>query len=78
MTIVDPLNKQNNVAKSTFQFISIKMAFLIAYMVTKEDCECGCHYGAAINENDHYTTEHCILKRIFTSVKRFSYTNNNL
>lgn len=52
------------------------MAFLIAFMVTKEDCECGCHYGAAVNENDHYTTEHCILKRIFTSVKRFSNTNN--
>ena len=37
LIIVDPLNKQNNVAKSTFQFMNIKMGFLIAFMVAKED-----------------------------------------
>ena len=37
--IVDPLNDNNNVAKSTFQFMNIKMALLIAFMVTKEDME---------------------------------------
>ena len=41
LIIVDPLNNQNNVAKSTFQFMNIKMGFLIAFMVAKEDCECG-------------------------------------
>ena len=73
LIIVDPLNKQNNVAKSTFQYMNIKMAFMIAYMVAKEDCECGCHYG--IIQNNHINTEHCILKRIFNSVKRFSDVN---
>ena len=36
LIIIDPLNKQNNVAKSTFQYMNIKMAFMIAYMVAKE------------------------------------------
>ncbi len=76
LIIVDPLNKQNNVAKSTFQFMNIKMGFLIAFMVAKEDCECGCHYGCMQNHLDK--TEHCILKRIFNSIKRFKDANKNL
>ena len=70
--IVDPLNNQNNVAKGNHQFMNSKMAFMIAYMVTKEDCECGCHYGKAVNEYSIKHMEHCILKRMFNSVKRFS------
>ena len=70
--IVDPLNNQNNVAKSNHQFMNLKMAFMIAYMVTKEDCECGCHYGKAVREFSIGNVEHCILKRMFNSVKRFS------
>jgi non-canonical poly(A) RNA polymerase PAPD5/7 len=73
LIIIDPLNKQNNVAKSTFQYMNIKMAFMIAYMVAKEDCECGCHYEGIQNKLSE--TEHCILKRIFNSVKRFSDVN---
>ena len=76
LIIVDPLNKQNNVAKSTFQFMNIKMGFLIAFMVAKEDCECGCHYGCIQNKLDK--TEHCILKRIFNSIKRFKDANKNI
>ena len=76
LIIVDPLNKQNNVAKSTFQFMNIKMGFLIAFMVAKEDCECGCHYGCMQNKLDK--TEHCILKRIFNSIKRFKDANKNI
>ena len=76
LIIVDPLNKQNNVAKSTFQFMNIKMGFLIAFMVAKEDCECGCHYGCIQNKLDK--TEHCILKRIFNSIKRFKDANKNV
>ena len=76
LIIVDPLNKQNNVAKSTFQFMNIKMGFLIAFMVAKEDCECGCHYGCMQNHLDK--TEHCILKRIFNSIKRFKDANKNI
>ena len=75
LIIVDPLNKHNNVAKSTFQFMNIKMGFLIAFMVAKEDCECGCHYGCIHNKLDK--TEHCILKRIFNSIKRFKDANKN-
>ena len=73
LIIIDPLNKQNNVAKSTFQYMNIKMAFMIAFMVAKEDCECGCHYDGI--QNKLFETEHCILKRIFNSVKRFSDVN---
>jgi len=76
LIIVDPLNKQNNVAKSTFQFMNIKMGFLIAFMVAKEDCECGCHYGCMQNKLDK--TDHCILKRIFNSIKRFKDANKNI
>ena len=73
LLIIDPLNKNNNVAKSTFQYMNIKMAFMIAFMVAKEDCECGCHYQGI--QNKLFDTEHCILKRIFNSVKRFSDVN---
>ena len=77
LIIVDPLNNQNNVAKSTFQFMNIKMGFLIAFMVAKEDCECGCHYSLLKNErNKHHG--HCILKRIFNSIKRFKDANKNV
>jgi DNA polymerase sigma len=69
--IVDPLNDKNNVAKSTYQFMNIKMALLIAFQVTKEDCDCGCHYGKAFYENNFTSIEHSYLKRIFNSVKRF-------
>jgi non-canonical poly(A) RNA polymerase PAPD5/7 len=72
LIIVDPLNNQNNVAKNTSQFMNLKMAFMIAFMVTKEDCECGCHYGKAQYEYSIKSTEHCFLKRMFNSVKRFS------
>jgi non-canonical poly(A) RNA polymerase PAPD5/7 len=70
--IVDPLDNMNNVAKNNSQFMNLKMAFMIAYMVSKEDCECGCHYGRAPQEYAIELTEHCILKRMFNSVKRFS------
>lgn len=76
LIIVDPLNRQNNVAKSTFQYMNIKMAFMIAFMVAKEDCECGCHYD--ILQNKPLGIEHCILKRIFNSVKRFSDANKTI
>jgi non-canonical poly(A) RNA polymerase PAPD5/7 len=70
--IMDPLNHKNNVAKSTFQFMNLKMAFMISFLVTCEDCECGCHYGKAFYENSICSTEHCYLKRMFNSVKRFT------
>lgn len=75
LIILDPLNSQNNVARSSFQFMNIKMAFMIAYMVAKEDCECGCHYYD-INKNKVTETDHFILKRVFNSVQRFSNANS--
>ena len=72
LIIVDPLNNKNNVAQKTFQFMNLKMAFMIAFMVTREDCECGCHYGKATYLHSINNIEHCILKRMFNSVKRFS------
>lgn len=46
------------------------MAFMIAFVVAHEDCECGCHYYKSVDEVG--VTEHCILKRIFLAVKRFN------
>ena len=69
--IIDPLNKKNNVAKATYQFMNIKMAFIISYMITNEDCECGCHYGKASHINKLCSIERSYLKRMFNSVKRF-------
>ncbi len=74
LMIMDPLNNKNNVAKSTFQFMNLKMAFMISFMVTNEDCECGCHYGKALYENSFSSIERSYLKRMFNSVKRFGET----
>ena len=71
LIILDPLNNKNNVASSSFQFMNLKMAFMIAFMVTKEDCDCGCHFGEAEFENSYQSTEHCYLKRMLNSVRRF-------
>mmetsp|Transcript_32401 Transcript_32401/g.33707 ORF Transcript_32401/g.33707 Transcript_32401/m.33707 type:complete len:275 (+) Transcript_32401:1-825(+) len=72
--IVDPLNKTNNVAKSAFNFYQIKMAFSIAYMVSKEDCDCSCHWE---EKHQHNQFEHCLLNRIFNAVRRCA-TNEQL
>jgi DNA polymerase sigma len=69
--ILDPLNNKNNVANSSFQFMNLKMAFMIAFMAAKEDCDCGCHYGKAAYENSFNSTEHSYLKRMLNSVRRF-------
>ena len=72
LIIIDPLNHSNNVAKNTRQFKNIKLAFTLAAYAAKEECECGCHY-----ETEYFTEttkiEHCILKRIFSAVKRYSF-----
>jgi hypothetical protein len=49
------------------------MAFMIAFVVAHEDCECGCHFEKGNTEENLITNiEHCILKRIFLAVKRFN------
>ena len=72
LIIIDPLNHSNNVGKNTRQLNNIKLAFSLAAFAAREQCECGCHY-----ETESYTEctkiEHCILKRIFNAVKRYSF-----
>ena len=75
LIIVDPLSKSNNVARSTYQFVNIKMAFMIGFVVSHEECECGCHYYSSGDDCSFTNGEHCILKRIFSSVKRFNANN---
>ena len=71
LVIIDPLNSSNNVAKSCFQFFNIKMSFIICIITLKEDCECGCHYMGPGEAYNNLNADHCFLKRIFNSVKRF-------
>lgn len=71
LMIIDPLNISNNVAKSCYQFCNIKMAFIICVITLREDCECGCHYTGSGEEYNNLNIDHCFLKRIFNSVKRF-------
>ena len=47
------------------------MAFMISYIVSHEECECSCHYDKSCNE-PVTSIDHCILKRVFTSIKRFN------
>ena len=72
LIIIDPLNPSNNVAKSCFQNMGIKMAFIISLKSLLEDCECGCHYSGEKKEYSNLSIEHCFLKRIFNAVKRYT------
>ena len=68
--IIDPLNSVNNVAKSCFHYLGVKMAFLISLKALMEDCECGCHFSENNEEYNNLHVEHCFLKRIFHAVRR--------
>ena len=72
LIIIDPLNHSNNVAKNTRQFKNIKLAFTLATIAAREQCECGCHYETECFI-DCQKVEHCMLKRIFNAVKRYSF-----
>ena len=71
LIIVDPLNSENNVAKSCFQLLNLKMTFIVSLKALLEDCECGCHYNEDGEEYSNLKVDHCFLKRIFNSVRRF-------
>ena len=65
---MDPLNSNNNVGKSSFQYMNTKMMFLIALQSLKEDCCCECHYT---KENIiHYKQN--ILRKMFNAVTRLN------
>ena len=53
------------------------MAFMIGFVVSREECECGCHYNRNNEDQSIGNSEHCILKRIFNSVKRFNANSGN-
>jgi hypothetical protein len=53
------------------------MAFMIGFVVSREECECGCHFNKHGDDSSIINTEHCILKRIFNSVKRFNANVNS-
>lgn len=69
IVIVDPLNKSNNVAKSTQQYNNVKMAFRISFYSAHESCDCSCHYKEEFSKFSE--NEHCLLKRMFKAVRRF-------
>ena len=73
LIIIDPLNVNNNVAKSCFQSFGIKLSFIISLNSLYEDCECGCHYAIDNKEYNNETVEHCFLKRIFNAVRRLPF-----
>jgi hypothetical protein len=50
---------------------------MIGFVVAREECECGCHFNKICDEQSIINTEHCILKRIFNSVKRFNANVNS-
>ena len=74
--IIDPLNKDNNVTKSSFKFLDIKFLFLMALQIINEPCFCGCHYNLNKNnqaQNNKINENFCecnLLNKIFFGIKR--------
>ena len=72
--IADPLNKNNNVAKTSYKYIEVKLIFLIALQILNEPCYCQCHYIKDSNSNDGKINcnnmEHNYLNKIFFGLKR--------
>jgi hypothetical protein len=50
---------------------------MIGFVVSREECECGCHFNKHGDDHSILNTDHCILKRIFNSVKRFNANVNS-
>ena len=67
--ITDPLNANNNVAKTSYKYIEVKLIFLISLQIINEPCYCQCHYIQNSNSNDN-NIEHNYLNKIFFGLKR--------
>lgn len=72
LVVMDPLNNDNNVAEKMFDFSDVRLALMISYIVSKDNCECGCHYNCCNSDSNNQDKDHCILNRIFKTVKRFT------
>ena len=69
--ISDPLDKNNNVSKSSFKFIEVKFIFLMSLQILNEPCFCQCHYLKKLDFNlNTCNSEHNFLNKIFFGLKR--------
>ena len=68
--ISDPLDKNNNVSKSSFKFIEVKFIFLMSLQILNEPCFCQCHYLKKLDLNMNSNSEHNYLNKIFFGLKR--------
>ena len=50
---------------------------MIGFVVSREECECAYHYNRHNDDIPITSIDHCILKRIFNSVKRFNANINS-
>ena len=65
----DVLSRVSDRSSKSFKERVSDIRMLVA---NNENCECGCHYGRSTFEHNYISIEHCYLKRIFNSVKRFN------
>ena len=74
LTIMDPFNIRNNLTEKMYNISQFVFTFIIAFSVIKDNCEGSCHY----NEEGNYQGKiHCILNKMFKTVKRFSSIKKN-
>ena len=71
--ILDPLNNENNVGKTSFKYMEVKFIFLIALQILNEPCFCQCHYNKKDITKDK--EEHNLLNKIFFGIKRGKFNN---
>ena len=77
LIIIDPFNTRNNLCEKMYGYDQIKTALMIGFCVIKDNCECSCHYDESIG---YQGKTHCILNKIFNTIKRFTKKkgNNNI
>jgi len=74
LIIIDPFNIRNNLCDKMYSYSQIKLALMIGFCVIKDNCECSCHYDDSIT---YQGKTHCILNKIFKTVKRFTNKRKN-